>query len=100
MNDARYLRWFASLSMNDLALVGGKNASLGEMVQQLQGLCDQLDHMIHQVQDLSKSIGLEEERTQLKAVRESLAQHAQGMLRGLERLTREQTAWDHTEAQR
>ena len=38
MNDARYIRWFASLSMNDLALVGGKNASLGEMVQQLQGL--------------------------------------------------------------
>ena len=71
-----------------------------KVVQQLQGLCDQLDHMIHQVQDLSKSIGLEEERTQLKAVRESLAQHAQGMLRGLERLTREQTAWDHTEAQR
>ena len=38
MNDARYIRWFASLSMNDLALVGGKNASLGEMVQQLHGL--------------------------------------------------------------
>lgn len=69
-----------------------------KVVQQLQSLCDQLDHLIHQVQDLSKEIDCEEERTQLKAVRESLAQHAQGMLKGLERLTREQTAWDHTEA--
>lgn len=70
-----------------------------KVVQQLQGLCDQLDHMIHQVLD-QDGFACEEERTQLKAVRESLAQHAQGMLRGLERLTREQTAWDHTEAAR
>ena len=71
-----------------------------KVVQQLQGLCDQLDHMIHQVQDLSKSIACEEERTHLKAVRESLAQHAQGMVMGLARLTREQNEWDHKEAAR
>ena len=33
-----YIRWFRDLSMNDLPLVGGKNASLGEMFQQLQPL--------------------------------------------------------------
>ncbi len=35
MPDATYIRWFKELSLDDLALVGGKNASLGEMFQQL-----------------------------------------------------------------
>ncbi len=30
-----YIRWFRELSMSDLPLVGGKNASLGELFQQL-----------------------------------------------------------------
>jgi pyruvate,water dikinase len=30
-----YIRWFRELSLSDLPLVGGKNASLGEMFQQL-----------------------------------------------------------------
>jgi len=30
-----YLRWFENLSIGDVALVGGKNASLGEMIRQL-----------------------------------------------------------------
>ena len=30
-----YLRWFHELSINDIAQVGGKNASLGEMIQNL-----------------------------------------------------------------
>ncbi len=34
----RFIRWFRELSMNDISLVGGKNASLGEMVQQLAPL--------------------------------------------------------------
>lgn len=33
-----YIRWFSDLSMADLALVGGKNASLGEMFHQLKPL--------------------------------------------------------------
>jgi len=33
--DAQYVRWFGSLDHRDLALVGGKNASLGEMYQSL-----------------------------------------------------------------
>ncbi|HQX61478.1 MAG TPA: PEP/pyruvate-binding domain-containing protein, partial [Burkholderiaceae bacterium] len=33
-----YIRWFKELSLDDLALVGGKNASLGEMFQQLTPL--------------------------------------------------------------
>jgi pyruvate,water dikinase len=32
---ARYVRWFSELSMADLGLVGGKNASLGEMHREL-----------------------------------------------------------------
>ncbi len=32
---ARYVRWFAELGMDDVPLVGGKNASLGEMVREL-----------------------------------------------------------------
>lgn len=31
-----YIRWFETLSSNDVPLVGGKNASLGEMVQTLK----------------------------------------------------------------
>jgi pyruvate,water dikinase len=33
-----YIRWFRELSLSDLPLVGGKNASLGEMFQQLRPL--------------------------------------------------------------
>ena len=33
-----YIRWFRELSLTDLPLVGGKNASLGEMFQQLTPL--------------------------------------------------------------
>ena len=33
-----YIRWFRDLSLGDLPLVGGKNASLGEMFQQLAPL--------------------------------------------------------------
>src|SRR5262249_33106785 len=32
-----YVRWFQSLSMKDVPLVGGKNASLGEMFSTLKG---------------------------------------------------------------
>jgi pyruvate, water dikinase len=35
-NQNRYVRWFAELSSADLAQVGGKNASLGEMVSTLK----------------------------------------------------------------
>lgn len=31
-----YIRWFENLSSNDVPLVGGKNASLGEMVTELK----------------------------------------------------------------
>ncbi|VAW78100.1 Phosphoenolpyruvate synthase [hydrothermal vent metagenome] len=31
----KYIRWFQDISINDVPLVGGKNASLGEMYQQL-----------------------------------------------------------------
>ena len=30
-----YVKWFDTLGMGDVAQVGGKNASLGEMVQRL-----------------------------------------------------------------
>ena len=33
----RFIRWFAQVGSQDVPLVGGKNASLGEMVQQLGG---------------------------------------------------------------
>ncbi|HEX6075148.1 MAG TPA: phosphoenolpyruvate synthase [Micromonosporaceae bacterium] len=36
MPDKRYVKWFSELDRGDLATVGGKNASLGEMVRQLQ----------------------------------------------------------------
>jgi pyruvate,water dikinase len=32
----RYIRWFDDLNIDDLPLVGGKNASLGEMVRELR----------------------------------------------------------------
>jgi pyruvate,water dikinase len=35
MDQARYVRWFAELGIEDVPLVGGKNASLGEMVREL-----------------------------------------------------------------
>jgi pyruvate,water dikinase len=31
----KYIRWFENLSSDDVPLVGGKNASLGEMLQAL-----------------------------------------------------------------
>lgn len=31
----KYIRWFKNISINDIGLVGGKNASLGEMVSNL-----------------------------------------------------------------
>ena len=39
--EARNIRWFATLRNTDVALVGGKNASLGEMYGQLgaAGVC-------------------------------------------------------------
>ncbi|SEP17505.1 phosphoenolpyruvate synthase [Nitrosovibrio sp. Nv6] len=35
MSDSRYVIWFDELRMNDVSSVGGKNASLGEMISQL-----------------------------------------------------------------
>ncbi len=35
MSKARYIRWFSELGINDVPLVGGKNASLGEMYREL-----------------------------------------------------------------
>jgi pyruvate,water dikinase len=35
MAKARYIRWFHEIGLADLALVGGKNASLGEMYREL-----------------------------------------------------------------
>ena len=32
---ARYIRWFEELRIEDVPLVGGKNASLGEMYREL-----------------------------------------------------------------
>ncbi|HEX6142606.1 MAG TPA: phosphoenolpyruvate synthase [Geminicoccaceae bacterium] len=37
MPEARYVRWFGDLSIDDVPLVGGKNASLGEMYRELTG---------------------------------------------------------------
>jgi pyruvate,water dikinase len=31
----KYIRWFEDVGLDDVAQVGGKNASLGEMYQQL-----------------------------------------------------------------
>ena len=33
--EKHYIAWFDTLSMNDVGSVGGKNASLGEMINQL-----------------------------------------------------------------
>jgi pyruvate,water dikinase len=38
MAETPYIRWFRELTMDDLPLVGGKNASLGEMFQSLAPL--------------------------------------------------------------
>ncbi len=38
MSSGRWIRWFAELSMADVPLVGGKNASLGELVRELTPL--------------------------------------------------------------
>ena len=35
MNESPYIRWFSQLGMDDVPLVGGKNASLGEMYRRL-----------------------------------------------------------------
>jgi hypothetical protein len=37
MNTQPYIRWFADTCIEDVPLVGGKNASLGEMVRELGG---------------------------------------------------------------
>ena len=34
---ARFIRWFSGIGMDDVPLVGGKNASLGEMFRELAG---------------------------------------------------------------
>ncbi len=33
--DTEFIRWFDQISMDDVGLVGGKNASLGEMYREL-----------------------------------------------------------------
>jgi pyruvate,water dikinase len=33
--DSRYIRWFEEIRIEDVPLVGGKNASLGEMYREL-----------------------------------------------------------------
>ena len=35
--DTRYIRWFSEIGVADVPLVGGKNASLGEMYRELEG---------------------------------------------------------------
>ena len=35
MSDPRFVRWFRDLSIDDIPLAGGKNASLGEMIREL-----------------------------------------------------------------
>ena len=35
--DTRFIRWFSELGVADVPLVGGKNASLGEMYRELEG---------------------------------------------------------------
>lgn len=37
MSDSRYIRWFGEISIDDVPLVGGKNASLGELFRELSG---------------------------------------------------------------
>src|SRR5919107_1682022 len=38
MTEAKYVRWFADITYGDVPLVGGKNASLGEMYRELTPL--------------------------------------------------------------
>jgi len=38
METASYIRWFSELSLDDVSLVGGKNASLGELYRELTPL--------------------------------------------------------------
>ncbi len=38
MSEQAYVRWFEELGIEDVASVGGKNASLGEMIRMLTGL--------------------------------------------------------------
>jgi pyruvate, water dikinase len=35
MPTTRWIRWFREINIADVAIVGGKNASLGEMYQEL-----------------------------------------------------------------
>ncbi len=34
--NAKYIRWFEQIGIEDVPLVGGKNASLGEMYRELK----------------------------------------------------------------
>jgi pyruvate,water dikinase len=36
VNGSAYIRWFENISSNDVLVVGGKNASLGEMIRTLK----------------------------------------------------------------
>jgi pyruvate, water dikinase len=38
MTKPKYVRWFAEITYGDVPLVGGKNASLGEMYRELTPL--------------------------------------------------------------
>ena len=38
MTEPAYVRWFSDISYGDVPLVGGKNASLGEMYRELTPL--------------------------------------------------------------
>ena len=40
--------WFERLGISDIPLVGGKNASLGEMYQNLEPLLREMSDLIHQ----------------------------------------------------
>ena len=35
---SEFIRWFSDLTLDDIPSVGGKNASLGEMVRELRGV--------------------------------------------------------------
>ena len=36
VKESTYIRWFENISSNDVLVVGGKNASLGEMIRTLK----------------------------------------------------------------
>ena len=38
MSEQQYIKWFESLGMNDVESVGGKDASLGEMISHLSSV--------------------------------------------------------------